>query len=89
MTISGNALFATPTGLFFDFGDTTPSYVLFERDATPFGQGLSFFCLNAGGADCGGRTQYDIATAVTKYGGIFGASKSDIWNYGGILSASN
>jgi hypothetical protein len=87
VTISGNALFATPTGLFFDFEDTTPSFVLFERDSTAFGQGISFFCLNAGGAVCGGAitAQFDIAT-LTAGRGIVGYSKSDIWNYGGVLS---
>src|SRR6266545_1888878 len=34
VTIDGTALFATPTGLFFDFGSISSSYVKFERDST-------------------------------------------------------
>jgi PEP-CTERM motif len=84
LTISGNAFFSTPTGLYFDFGSASSSLVLFERDSTSVGQGVSFLCLDAGGADCSGG-HFHIATQAGSTG-VFGRPESDIWNFDGILS---
>jgi hypothetical protein len=91
VAIAGSALFATPTGLFFNFGESVSSFVKFER-ITP-GQVDTFFCLDAGGADCSG-TQSDVAVAIVCFqfdfcGGVLGRPKSDLANlsnYPGILS---
>ena len=86
--ISGNALVATNTGLFFNFADPTPSYALFEGPAFEGPAGTvtnrAFFCLNAGGANCGGLTLDDIAVQA-RNPDIQGGSQSDIHNGGGIL----
>jgi hypothetical protein len=65
------------SSLTFNFADPTPSYVL-------FGDSTAFFCLNAGGANCGGLTTGDIAIK-TPTGNIQGGSQSDIHNSSGIL----
>ncbi len=90
--ISGTALYATPTGVFFDFNSATSSFVKFERDSTSVGQPDTYFCLDAGGADCSGG-HFDIATAVIGPGdgGLFGGFKSDLsnpFNVPGIISAA-
>jgi hypothetical protein len=93
-SIQGDAFFATSTGLFFDFGSTSSSYLKFERDFAklPSGQPDVFFCLNGGGAECGGSSSSDIAVAVLFPGGqsfFVGKSKSDLVNpanYSGILT---
>jgi hypothetical protein len=84
VTISGNAFFASPTGLYFNFENSSSAYVLFERDSGA--QGISFLCLDAGGADCSGG-HFDIAVQAGSTG-LFGRPRSDIWNFGGVLSAS-
>jgi hypothetical protein len=81
--ISGDALVATNTGLFFNFADPTPSYVLFEGPAGTV-TNRAFFCLNAGGANCGGLTPGDIAIQAVAPN-LQGGSQSDIHNGGGIL----
>jgi hypothetical protein len=85
VSIAGTAFFATPTGLFFNFESASSSYVKFERDSTSLGQADTFFCLNAGGASCGGASQFDVTAAVlfpTNPGeSVFiGKSNSDLLN---------
>lgn len=95
--VDGTAFFATATGLFFDFGSTTASYLKFERDSTALGQADIFFCLNAGGANCGGASTFDIASAVLfpsrpDWSSFVGRSKEDLLNISNpadILSNAN
>lgn len=94
--IQGSAFFATTTGLLFDFANTSASYVKFERDSTALGQADIFFCLNAGGADCGGATQFDVTAAVLfpsrpDWSAFDGRSRLDLanpFNRPDILSAT-
>ncbi len=59
------------------------SFVKFERD-TP-GQADTFFCLNAGGANCAGASIFDITPAVLfldkpEWSVFIGRDKSDLLN---------
>lgn len=87
LTIFGDALFATPSGIYFNFANPGPSYLKLTRDATPNGQAVTTFCLNAGGANCGAG-DFEILTSIVMpgYPGTFGGSRSEIWNTYGIVS---
>lgn len=50
LSISGNGLFTTSTGLFFDFSN--PGYALFQNPAP--GSGINYLCFAGNGTLCGG-----------------------------------